>query len=131
MRRLLCIGLLIIGVFLVIAPYDALQPSGSAQALSAGREAAIESLQDSLRGRGHTKRNRATKLVDFVRLDRATPGTLASASVGATLRERSLAFLTERRQSFGLINPVDELKLITEQRDRQNGTHLTFNQIYN
>jgi Zn-dependent metalloprotease len=130
MRLLLFIGLLIIGVFLAIAPYDALQPSGSAQVLSAGREASIERLQDSLRGRGHIKRNRATKVADFVRLDRATSGTLDPANVGMTVEERSLAFLTEHRQGFGLINAVEELKLTTEQRDRQGGVHLSFNQTY-
>ena len=130
MKRVLFIILSIIGIFLLLAPYDWLHSSGIAQTLPSAREEAIQRLQDSLVGRGRVKRNRATRLVDFVRLEGSTPGTLAPANAGPTRKERSLAFLTAHRPSFGLINPADELKLINEQGDRQGGAHLTFNQMH-
>ena len=129
MKRILWIILAIISVFSLVAPYG-LQSGGAAQTLPTAREEAIQQLNDSLVGRGHVKRNRATRLVDFVRLDRAIPGTLGTANAGTTRRERSLGFLAARRQSFGLVNPAEELNLISEQKDRQGGAHLTFNQNY-
>ena len=129
MRRLIWIVLSIITLVASVAFHDAGQPHGAAQGLTA-REEAIQRLQDSLVGRGHVKKNRATGLIDFVRLERATPGTLAPANAGNTRKERSLAFLTEHRESFGLVNPAEELRLINEQQDQQGSAHLTFNQFY-
>ena len=129
MKRVSCIILSIIGIFALVAPHHGRHSSG-AQTVPSAREEAIQRLQNSLVGRGRVNRNRATRLVDFVRLEGSTPGTLSTANGGVTRKERSFDFLTRHHQSFGLINPAEELKLISEQRDRQDGAHLTFNQVY-
>jgi Zn-dependent metalloprotease len=129
MKRILWIILAIISVFSLVAPYG-LQSSGAAQTLPTAREEAIQQLKDSLVRRGHVKRNRATRLADFVRLDRGTAGSLAPSNAGRTRKERSLAFLSQNSRSFGLSNPAEELKLRNEKRELQGGAHLTFNQIY-
>lgn len=129
MKRVLWIMLSISSVFSLVMPYGLLS-RGQAQTLSVDREETLQRLRDSLTGRGHVKRNRATTLADFVRLDRGIAGSLAPANSGRTRRERSLAFLTHNRQSFGLSNPLEELELANEKRDLQGDTHLTFNQIY-
>ena len=81
--------------------------------------------QNLLSDRGPVKRNRATGLVDSVRLNRTTPGSLVPTNAGGR-KEKSLALVSEHREAFGLLNPREELKLANEQQDREGNAHLTF-----
>lgn len=91
MWRVAWIGILTSLLFCVTAPGGFLQSHGQAQTLPAARAAAIQRFKGSLAGRGRLKRDRATGLIDFVRLDRAARGSLINW--GATPSGKSLAFL--------------------------------------
>jgi len=111
------------------AASDSLQTHSSGQVVAINRDDAIQQFQNSLVGRGYLKRNRATGLVDFARLDRNAIGGLASSNTGGR-KEKSLSFFNERRQAFGLVNPNEELNLVNEKQDRDGNSHLTFSQTY-
>ena len=130
MSRITWIALLAFVLLLIWLPFDLLQSRGAAQALPETRKAAIQRLKDALSNRGHVKTNRATGLVDFLRLNRESRGGLVD-SRARTQREKSIAFFHEHGGSFGLTNPGSELKPGTEQQDRDGGHHLSFEQIYN
>lgn len=130
MNRFVWVSILVIVIVSIIAATDSVQLHSAGQTVTTSREEAIQRLQSSLISRGVSKRNRATGLIDFVRLSPGTPGSLMQTSVSTTLAEKSLAFVNERKQAFGLLNPNQELKLSKEQRDRQGGAHLTFDQTY-
>ena len=131
MNRLLWVIVWVITIFSIVALTDSVQLHSAGQSVTTTREEAIQRLQRSLMSRGVSKRNRATGLVDFVRLNPGTPGSLMQANAGRTRADNSLAYVNERKQAFGLLNPNQELKLSKEQRDLQGGAHLTFEQMYN
>ncbi len=122
----------LLGTFflLMLLPHELLQSRGAAQTIPETRNDAIRRLTDSLSHRGHVKANRATGLVDFVRLNRESNGGLVDSRTG-TQREKSFAFFREHGQSFGLANPASELRLTKEQTDREDGRHFSFDQVYN
>ncbi len=128
MRRLSWIGLLVIILFCVVVPNGCLRSPTMARALPQSRVEAIQRLQDSLAGRGRLKRDRATGLIDFVTLDRAARGSLVATV--ATHRAKSLAFLREHAQAFGITDPDSQLNLVREQSESRGAVHLTFNQTY-
>ncbi len=69
----------------------------------------------------------ATGTVRFARLDRGQ-GNLARS--GATVKDKSAAFLREYGSTFGLTNPDAELQLAQETTDKQGGKHVTYRQVY-
>ena len=129
MSRITWIALLAFVLLLILLPIDLLQSRGAAQTNPETRKAAIQRLKDSLSQRGHVKTNRATGLVDFVRLNRDATNSLVDSRAG-TQREKSFAFFHEHGKSFGLTNPGTELRIGKEQSDQNGGLHLTFNQTY-
>jgi Zn-dependent metalloprotease len=130
MSRLTWTALLAFIFVLILLPIDLLQSRGAAQTGPETREAAIQRLRDSLSHHGHVKTNRATGLIDFVRLNRDATMSLVDSHAG-TQREKSFAFFREHGKSFGLTNPGSELKLAKEQPDPHGGLHLSFDQVYN
>src|SRR4026207_783414 len=84
----------------IIAGLSFAGEQGSAQVIQNSRAQAIQQLKDSLSNRGQTKANRATGLVDFVRLDRNSAGSLVVR--GNSAREKSAEFFRERGLAFGL-----------------------------
>lgn len=130
MSRMSWIGLLALILLSILLPFDLLQFRGAAQTVSETRKAAIQRLKDSLSRRGHVKTNRSTGVVDFVRLDRDTPGSLVDSRLG-TQREKSFSFFREHGNSFGLTDPDSQLRFAKEQRDPDGGLHQTFNQVHN
>lgn len=130
MNRFVWVSILVIVIISVIASTDSVQLHSAGQTVTTSREEAIQRLESSLMSRGVSKRNRSTGLVDFVKLNPGTPGSLTQTIGGTTRAEKSLAFVSERKQAFGLLNPNQELKLSKEQRDLQGGAHLTFDQMY-
>jgi Zn-dependent metalloprotease len=130
MNRITLIALLAFIFLLILLPIDLLQSRGAAQTIPETRQAAIQRLKDSLSRRGHVKTNRATGLVDFVRLNRESTGSLVDSQVGSP-REKSFAFFSEQSKTFGLTNPASELRLAKEESDRTGGGHLSFDQVYN
>jgi Zn-dependent metalloprotease len=131
MNRIVSVCIMVLMLIVMLATNDSLQSRSSGQAVTPSREESIQRLERSLAGRGNLKRNRATRLVDFIRLDPRARGSLIQIGVGTTRAEKSLAFLTEHRQEFGLLNPNQDLRLKNEQRDLQGGAHLTLTQTYN
>lgn len=131
MNRFVWVSILVVVIVSIIAAIDSVELHSAGQTLITSRDEAIQRLESAIAGRGVTKRNRATGLVDFVRLDPGTPGSLIQTNVSTSRVEKSLAFVSERKQAFGLLNPNQELKFAKEQRDLQGGAHLTFDQIYN
>ena len=131
MNRFVWMSILVIVMIAIVALTDSIQLHTAGQTVNGSRDDAIQRLQSSLTGRGVSQRNRATGLIDFVRLNPGTPGSLIQTNGKATRAEKSLAFLNERKQTFGLLNPNQDLKLSKEQRDLQGGAHLTFDQTYN
>jgi Zn-dependent metalloprotease len=129
MKLIRWIALFVVGLFSLAVPNSFVQPQGEAQTTPGTRGQAILRLQASLTGRGRLKRDRATGLIDFVKLDREVTGSLAAARE-TTSTGKSLAFLREQGQAFGLAVSDSQLTLATEQRDPHGGVHLTFNQIY-
>ena len=129
MRRVGWMGTLVTILFAFMTASGFLQPRGAAQTLRGTQGEAIQRLQNALAGRGQVKRNRATGLIDFVRLDREARGSLVVTGA-ATHREKSLAFLREHAPSFGLTEPDSQLRMVNEQSDPRGGVHLTFNQTY-
>jgi Zn-dependent metalloprotease len=130
MKRVALIGLLVLILSSLLVPVGFFQSRVAAQVSPETRKAAIQRLKDSLSNRGHVKTNRATGLVDFVRLDRESAGGLVD-SRGSTQRENSFAFFREQNRTFGLTNPISELRLAKEESDRGGGRHLSFGQVYN
>ncbi len=130
MRRIAWISLSVAIFFSLVAPLRFLQSSGTAQTLPEKSEATIQRLQNSLVGRGHLKRNRATGLIDFVRLDRSAQGSLAEGTLGVSKNEKSREFLMRNGRAFGLLNPAEDMILATQQKDLEGEEHLTFNQTY-
>ena len=131
MKRFVWVSFLGILIILIVASTDSVQLRSAGQTVTTSHDEGIQRLQSSLTGRGVSKRNRATGLVDFVRLNPSTPGSLIQTHVGTTRAEKALEFVSERKQAFGLLNPNRDLRLKNEQRDLQGGAHLTFDQIYN
>ena len=130
MSRITWIALLGLFLLLMLWPLEFLQSRGAAQTNPETRKAAIQRLKDSLSRRGHVKTNRATGLVDFIRLNRESPGGLVNSTVG-TQRDKSLAFFREQAQSFGLTNSSAELSFARERSDPDGGRHISFDQVYN
>jgi Zn-dependent metalloprotease len=122
-------GLLVVMLFLLVASNGFVPYQGLAQTLPQTRGEAPRRLQDALAGRGHLKRDRATGLVDFVKLDYEAPGSLV-VTEATTPPGKSLAFLREQAQAFGLTDPDSQLSLVKTERDLQGALHLTFNQTY-
>ena len=129
MRRVGWMGVLVTVLFALVAANGFLQPRGAAQTLRGTRGEAFKRLQNALAGRGQVKRNRATGLIDFVRLDREARGSLVVTGA-ATHKEKSMAFLREHGQALGLTDPDSQLRLVNEQSDPRGGVHLTFHQTY-
>ena len=131
MKPVRSIALLVIILFALAVPDSILQHQGAAQTFRETRGQAIRRLQDSLAGRGRVKQDRATGLIDFVKLNQDASGSLANATTGATTRRgKSLAFLREYEEAFGLTDADSQLTLEHERRDPQGGVHLTFHQTY-
>jgi Zn-dependent metalloprotease len=128
MRRFSVPGIVLLIAAAIIAGLSFAGEQGSAQVIQKSRAQAIQQLKDSLSNRGQTKTNRATGLVDFVRLDRNSEGSLAVR--GNSAREESAEFFRERGLTFGLENKGAELTIVKEDRDAQGGNHLTYQQIY-
>ncbi|HEV8136243.1 MAG TPA: M4 family metallopeptidase [Pyrinomonadaceae bacterium] len=129
MNRVGLICILAVMPILLSAASDSLQIHSAGQSVAINRDDAIQKFQNALVGRGHLKRNRATGLVDFARLDRTSYGSLVQSNAGGR-REKTLALVNERREAFGLHNPSEELKFANEQQDREGNAHLTFSQTY-
>lgn len=130
MNRILLVCIMVIMLVLILATQDFLPSRSSGQTVTTSRDESIQRFQHSMIGRGALKRNRATGLVDFVRLNSTTPGSLVQTNPGTTRSEKSRTFFRQHRQEFGL-NSDQDLKLKNELPDAEGGAHLTFNQIYN
>ena len=129
MRRIIYPGVLVIVLMSLISMRFEIPVSHGAVQSKVNRQEAIQQLRDSLSGRGHLKTNRATGLVDFVRLERNVRGSLV-VSNGAGNTEKALAFLRQQASALGLQDPETELRFERQQPDFTGAIHLTFRQVY-
>ena len=102
MSRITWIALLGFFLLLMLLPLELLQSRGAAQTIPETRKAAIQRLNDSLSPRGQVKTNRATGLVDFIRLNRESTGGLVDSRRAHNGRSHLRSFANKPR-ALGLL----------------------------